>query len=277
MDVRDGLNYLDDAVKAANLRSFLVFGGEPMLYPARTVAIFKKAQKMKIPVIEMLTNGTWGRDKKRAEALARDLKDAGLNTLGISVDAFHLEHIPLEYPRYAAQASLMAGIEKIVWNVAVLESLSADNRYDKITARILKELEPVGIEAHVHKVAAAGRALETIPQFFQRTSLEGPCEGETPMENTLTNPRSLSIEPSGSAEVCWHLSIGNAKQTPLSRIINEYGWQKNPMIKVLVEEGPMGLLKEAKSLVGPFNEDLYVNKCHLCVEVRKYLQRLKPL
>jgi hypothetical protein len=275
MDVRDGLNYLDDAVKAANLRSFLVFGGEPMLYPARAIAIFKKAHKMKIPVIEMLTNGTWGRDKKRAKALAKNLKDAGLNTLGISVDAFHLEYIPLEYPRQAAQASLMAGIEKVVWNVAVLESLSAENRYDKMTAQILKELEPVGIEAHVHKVTAAGRALETIPQFFQRVPLEGPCEGETPMENTLTNPQSLTIEPSGSVEVCWHLSIGNAKETPLDRIINEYDWQKMPMVKVLVEEGPMGLLKEVEPLVGPFNKDLYVNKCHLCVEIRKHLLRLK--
>jgi hypothetical protein len=271
MDVRDALTYLDEAVKVANLESFLVFGGEPMLYPRRTIAIFKKAQQMKIPVMEMLTNGTWGRDKNRAEALAKELKDAGLNTLGVSVDAFHLEYIPLEYPRCAAQASLTAGIEKVVWNVAVLQSLNAENRYDKVTAQILKELEPTGIEAHVHKVAAAGRALETIPQYFQKTPLEGPCEGETPMENVLTNPQSLSVEPSGSVEVCWHLSIGNAKEKPLSRIISEYDWQKNPTIKVLVEEGPMGLLKKSKPLGGLFNKDLYVNKCHLCVEIRKRL------
>jgi organic radical activating enzyme len=275
IDVRDALTYLDEAKKAANLESFLVFGGEPMLYPARTIATFKKAQQMKIPVIEMLTNGTWGRNKKRAETLAKKLKDAGLNSLGISVDAFHLEYIPLEYPRNAAQASLKAGIEKVVWNVAVLQSLSAENSYDKTTAHILKELEPVGIEAHVHKVAAAGRALEMIPQYFQKTPLEGPCEGETPMENTLMNPQSLTIEPSGSVEVCWHLSIGNAKETPLSQIISEYDWQKNPTIKLLVEQGPMGLLNEAKPLVGLFNKDLYVNKCHLCVEIRKSLSPSK--
>ena len=277
MDVRDAQTYLDETAKAANLESFLAFGGEPMLYPARTIAIFKKAQQMKIPAIEMLTNGSWGRDKKRAEALARKLKDAGLSTVGISVDAFHLEYIPLKFPREAAQASLIAGIEKVHWNVAVLQSLSAENRYDKMTARILKELEPVGIEAHVHKVAAAGRALETIPQYFQKTPLEGPCKGETPMENTLTNPQSLTIEPSGSAEVCWHMSIGNAKEMPLSQIISEYDWQKNPTIKVLVEEGPMGLLREAKPLVGPFNKDQFVNKCHLCVEVRKRLYSSKTL
>jgi hypothetical protein len=273
MDVRDAYNYLTEAVKAADLESSLVFGGEPMLYPARATAIFKKAQQMNIPIIEMLTNGVWGKDRKRAERLAKRLKSAGLNTMGISVDAFHLEYIPLEYPRNAALASYKAGIEKVTWNVAVIESLNAANHYDKMTAHILKELEPVGIEAHVHKVAAAGRALEAIPQYFRKTQLEGPCEGETPMENTLTNPQCLTIEPSGSVDVCWHLSIGNAKETPLGRIINDYDWQRKPLIKTLVEEGPMGLLKLQKTLIGPFNKSEYINKCHLCVEVRK---RLNP-
>jgi len=277
MAVRDARNYLAEAVSVADLESFLVFGGEPMLYPARVIAIFKEAQRVGIPTVEMLTNGVWGRDKEKAERFAKRLKSAGLNRLGISVDAFHLEYIPLEYPRNAAEASLRAGIEKVTWNVAVIESLNAANHYDTMTAHILKELEPVGIEAHVHKVVAAGRALEAIPQYFQKTQLEGPCEGETPMENTLTNPQCLTIEPSGSVDVCWHLSIGNAKETPLSRIITEYDWQRNPLIKALAEEGPMALLKRQKPLARRFDKSEYVNKCHLCVEVRKRLNLPKGL
>jgi len=269
MDVKDAHKYLSEAVKVADLKSFLVFGGEPMLYPARTIAIFKKAQQLGIPSIDMLTNGTWGKDKKKAGKLAKKLNDAGLNILGISVDAFHLQYIPLEYPRNAAYASVRAGVERVTWNVAVIESISAENHFDKMTAHVLKELEPVGIEAHIHKVAAAGRALQTIPQYFRHTPLDGPCEGETPMENTLTNPQCLTIEPSGSVDICWHLSIGNARQTPLSRIISEYNWQKNPIIQTLAKEGPVGLLKSHRSNAGHFNESAFINKCHLCVEVRK--------
>jgi hypothetical protein len=269
MDVKDACNYLTEAVKAADLKSFMVFGGEPMLYPTRAIAIFKRAQELNIPKIDMLTNGIWGKDKEIAKTLAKKLKNAGLNTLGLSVDAFHLEYIPLEYPRNAAKASLEAAVEKVTWNVAVIESLDASNHYDKMTAHILKELEPLGIEAHVHKVVPAGRALRTISQYFQKTPLEGPCEGETPMENTLTNPQCLTIEPSGSADICWHLSIGNAKKTPLSRIISRYDWQRNPMIKTLAEEGPTGLLQRQKPPANRFNKSGYINKCHLCVEVRK--------
>jgi hypothetical protein len=269
MDVKDASNYLTEAGKVAALRSFMIFGGEPMPYPTRTIAIFKKAQHLNIPGTDMLTNGIWGKDKERAETLAKKLKNAGLNNLGISVDAFHLEHIPLEYPRNAGQASLEAAIKNVTWNVAVIESLDAANHYDKMTAHILKELEPVGIEAHVHKVVPAGRALRTIPQYFQKTRLKGPCEGETPMENTLTDPQCLTIEPSGSADICWHLPIGNAKETPLSRIISGYDWQRNPMIKTLVEEGPMGLLESQKPPASRFSRSEYISKCHLCVEVRK--------
>jgi hypothetical protein len=110
-----------------------------------------------------------------------------------------------------------------------------------------------------------------MPQYFQKTPLDGPCEGETPMENTVKNPRSITIEPSGEVDICWHLSIGNAKETPLSRIIGNYDWRKNPMIKTLAEEGPTGLLKQYSSRAGRFKKNAYINKCHLCVEVRRVI------
>jgi sulfatase maturation enzyme AslB (radical SAM superfamily) len=272
MGVSDAHKYLSETVKVADLESFLLFGGEPMLYPTRALAIFKKAQQSGIPKISMLTNGTWGKKKAEAKELAENLRDAGLNVLGISVDAFHMQFIPLKYPRNSAEAAVEAGIEQVTWNVAVLESLDGANHYDRLTRYILKELKSVGIEADVHKVSAAGRALQTMPQYFLKTPLDGPCEGETPMENTVKNPRSITVEPSGEVDICWRLSIGNAKNTPLSQIINNFDWRKIPMMRTLAEEGPMGLLKQHESQVGHFEKSVYINKCHLCTEVRRAIQ-----
>jgi hypothetical protein len=54
--------------------------------------------------------------------------------------AFHLQFIPLKYPRNSAEASVKAGIEQVAWNVAVLESLDGANHFDKLTNHILRAL-----------------------------------------------------------------------------------------------------------------------------------------
>jgi len=88
MDVRDAHNYLAEATAVSNIESFMVFGGEPMLYPREVIAAFGKAHQLEIPRIEMITNGVWGKDRKTAEKLAAKLKKAGLNKVNISVDLF---------------------------------------------------------------------------------------------------------------------------------------------------------------------------------------------
>jgi MoaA/NifB/PqqE/SkfB family radical SAM enzyme len=271
MNVKDACNYLTEAATVANLKSFMIFGGEPMLYPDRAIAIFKKAHQLNIPRISMLTNGVWGKDLGKAETLAVKLKATELDTLGLSVDSFHLQYIPLEYPQNAARAAVKAGIERVTWNVAVIESISATNHYDKKTKQILEMLKPIGIEAHIHKVMPVGRATHNLRQYFQHTSLDGPCTGEPPIGNTLTNPDSICIEPSGEVAICWKLSIGNARKKPLGKIIDDYDWQNNRIIKILVEEGPMGLMKTRESYGQNFQEQQFINRCHLCIETRKKL------
>jgi len=271
MNVEDAHNYLVEATSVSKLESFMVFGGEPMLFPDRAIAAFEKAHQLGIPGIDMLTNGVWGKNLRRARELASGLKTSGLSDLGISVDAFHLQFIPLEYPRNAALASVEAGIERVTWNVAVVESLKGQNKYDRKTAKILKSLEPVRIEAHVHQVIPVGRAIRNLRKYLKQESLQGPCTGDPILENALRSPESITIEPSGEVDICWNLAIGNAKKKPLGRIIREYQWRESPIIRTLVEEGPTGLVKDARKRGFRFQETRYINKCHLCVELRKVI------
>lgn len=269
MDVKDAYGYLAEATAVSNIESFMVFGGEPMLYPEQAIAIFEKAKQLRIPKIEMITNGVWGKDREKAEEWTEKLKTAGLNKVNMSVDAFHAQYMPIEYPRNAALALLKAGVECVKWNVAVIESIDAENEYDKETKQILKKLEPIGIDANIVKIMPVGRAIQNLRKFFQHTPLHGSCEGEPIIGNPLTNPDSICIEPCGLVNICWNLAIGNAKETPLSQIISEYNWQKNPIIRTLVEEGPKGLLKLPKAHDYKFQENHYINKCHFCIEIRK--------
>jgi len=276
MEVEDAYNYLTNATSLSKLESFMIFGGEPMLYPQRAIAIIKKAHQLRIPKIEVITNGVWGKNKEAAEKLATKLKNAGLNSIHLSVDAFHLQYVPLEYPRNAALASLKAGIRNISWNVAIIESLDAINEYDIKTAQILQSLQPMGLGVCTVKILSVGRAPQNLRQHLERTSPCGPCECEPLEGNTMTDPKSICIEPSGSANICWKLPIGNAKNIPLRRLVAEYEWQRNPIIRILVQEGPTGLLKLPEACAFQFQEKEYINKCHLCVEVRRTLKPYYP-
>jgi MoaA/NifB/PqqE/SkfB family radical SAM enzyme len=271
MNVKDAYGYLAEATAVSNLESFMVFGGEPMLYPEQTVAIFEKAKQLDIPKIDLITNGVWGRDKERARKWAERLKVAGLDKVSVSVDVFHAQHIPVEYPRNAAVSLQNARVEDVRWNVAVVESIDAENKYDKKTRQILEKQKVAGITANFVKIIPSGRAVENLREFFKREPLQGPCAGDPILGNPLKNPESVCIEPSGKVDVCWHLSIGNAKEAPLSRIISEYDWCKSPVIKTLVQDGPMGLLKLDAARDFEFQENCYINKCHLCMEIRKSL------
>jgi molybdenum cofactor biosynthesis enzyme MoaA len=177
MDVSDAHNYLAEATAVSDIESFMVFGGEPMLYPERTIAIINKANKLGIPKIDLITNGVWGKNKENAEKLARKLKTAGLNKVNVSVDAFHAPFTPIECPRNAASALLKAGVHDVKWNVAVVESIDAENEYDRKTRQILKMLEPTGINTSFVKVTPVGRALQNLRRFFPQEPLNGPCEG----------------------------------------------------------------------------------------------------
>jgi len=49
MKVEDGINYLNEATSVADLESFMIFGGEAMLYPERTIKLFQKSKELRIP------------------------------------------------------------------------------------------------------------------------------------------------------------------------------------------------------------------------------------
>jgi len=273
IEIDDGLNYLEETTAVTKLDSFMIFGGESMLYPERAIKLFQRAKELGMPEIELITNGFWGENPEKAEKLAFQLKEAGVTDILISVDAFHLPHILLDGPRNVAVASLAAGIKRVRWNVAILEGIDAPNKYDRQTRRVLEVLAPLNLEVNFNRIWPQGRAVENLKGFFPRQSLEGGCLEK---ETTLVNPKCISLDSSGWASICWNLAIGNAKKVPLSKILTNYHWKKHPIIRALVEKGPQGLIDLPESGGFDFQEEKYIDKCHLCVEIRKFLKPSYP-
>jgi molybdenum cofactor biosynthesis enzyme MoaA len=274
IEIEDGLNYLEETTSVTELDSFMIFGGESMLYPERTITLFQRASKLGIPETELITNGFWGKDREKAMTLALRLKEAGVTEVLISVDSFHLPYIPLDGPRNAAKASLHAGISKVRWNVAVLESIDAENEYDVQTRQIVESLQPLGLEINFNRIWPRGQARENLKDFFPRQPLEGDCPDK---EDTLITPDCISLDPNGWASICWNLAIGNAKEVPLSELLIDYNWEEHPIIKTLVQMGPMGLLDLPESEGFDFQAEKYIDKCNLCCDLRKFARKTHSL
>jgi hypothetical protein len=70
---------------------------------------------------------------------------------------------------------------------------------------------------------------------------------------------------------CGGLRIGSWRE--MHQLLEAfYAGSYPPLVKILIENGPFALFKYAADDYGYIpDEDGYVGKCHLCVDVRRYL------
>jgi MoaA/NifB/PqqE/SkfB family radical SAM enzyme len=256
--------------QAYSPKSIMTFGGEPLLYPKIVCAIHEQAKKVGIPLREVITNGFWSTKTEKIQEIAQDLARSGDNQVSISVDGFHQEFIPLETVRKAATSSVEAGIERVEWNPCWVVSKNHDNIHNRRTNAILQRLRSLRVEEGVgNKVQPQGRALSSLAEFLPPRTLvpKGKC-GDVPYTEALDAVGAISIEPDGRVAVCNNFHIGNAFESDIIGILDDYDPFKIPEAKTILEGGMDGLMNWAKKRgVEPKSEGYY-NICDMCTDLR---------
>jgi len=278
---REGLpKHVDTAVavdivrKVSNryvVKSVMTFGGEPLLFPEITCSIHKEAASSGIPMREVITNGYWSNDVKEIRRIARNLAECGVNDISVSVDAFHQEHIPLLAVRKAVESFLEVGIEDVAWNPCWVISEDDDNRYNRKTKSILKELEDLPVRVSGGNILEPdGLALINLREFLpQKTEMPtGKC-GDIPYTEPLDSVTSISVEPDGNIAVCNDFHIGNAAKTDILEILENYNPFEIPEMKAIIENGMRGLVDLAKKKGVEPDPTGYYNVCHMCMDLRR--------
>ncbi len=255
--------------------SIMTFGGESLLFPEIVYSIHKAAMNVGIPYRSIITNAYWSKDAKKIEEIAKNLAEAVVNEIIISVDTFHQKHIPLDIVRKAAEACLQVGIVNIVWGSCWVVSKNDDNQYNQKTKFILKELEdlPVrGSEGNVFK--PDGLTLVNLKEFLppKEEIPAGAC-GDMPYTYPLNSVKSICIEPDGEIAVCNDFYIGNAFETDIIKLIENYNPFMIPEMKAIIENGMEGLVNWARTKgIKPAPEGYY-SICHMCTDIRKTLNK----
>lgn len=266
------------AVADQPLEWVLLFGGEPFLFPDLLQASVALASSL--AQVLVFTNGYWAADRDTALQRLADLQQAGLDYLLFSVDAFHQAHTLLERVAIGIEAARELGYHTIEIDNRCLEEPDADNFFDRRTRAHMTHLAELcdlsGVNVLQGPSRVVGRAADQLSSYLAtQTTLPAKCSLPGYLGSDLRAPIGVEVHPGGWVNLCAGLALGNARQRPLDEILAGYDPDAHPIIGVLAQEGPLGLLRLAQrhgySLAGG-----YVDGCHLCYQARRFLHRHYP-
>jgi wyosine [tRNA(Phe)-imidazoG37] synthetase (radical SAM superfamily) len=266
------------AVADQPLEWILLFGGEPFLcYDLLRASVALAAPLARVLV---LTNGYWATDPDTARQQLAGLQETGLDHILFSVDGFHQAHVPLERVAVGIETARELGFGSIEIDNCCLAQAGADSFFTRRTsdamARLAELCDLSGVDVGQSTVQIVGRAADQLSPFL-RTQPTPPTECPLPdyLGGDLRAPAGVEIHPGGWVNLCAGVSLGNAHEHPLDEILASYDPDAHPIIRVLAQEGPQGLLRLAKrhgfSAAGG-----YVDGCHLCYQARRFLQPHYP-
>ena len=193
-----------------DIKTVMVFGGEPLLHIDAASQIISAAREMNIPKRQIITNGYFSKSEEKIYEAANRLYECGVNDLLLSADSFHQEAIPIETVKLFAKAAIERGL-KIRLSPAWLVGRDADNEYNIKTREIISEFEAMNIplgEGNV--VFPEGNAKKYLSEYFLDNSPENPYT-EDPC-----NVKCISFEPNGTA------LGGNFYKNDVMEIIERY-------------------------------------------------------
>ncbi|MGM0530090.1 MAG: 4Fe-4S cluster-binding domain-containing protein [Bacteroidota bacterium] len=249
-------------------------GGEPMLNISALLkaADIAKAQGMGIDYVE--TNASWYINEEKAIDTLGQLREHGISTLLISMSPFHNEHIPFYKTKGLINACRSSGIQPLPWITDFYPDMEA---FDDQERHSLKEYEETFGADYLHNIPGrywthlGGRAVYTFKDIF-------PLQ---PLEEILANPPCDELDDTSHFHIdlygnyipglCSGLAI---RMEDLGRPLNE---DQYPFIAMLYNEGIQAFFQHAREVYGFSPQKEYLNKCHLCNDIRLFLIREKHL
>ena len=175
-----------------DIESLMTFGGEPLIYPDFVCAIHKTAKDMGIEKRQLITNGFFAQKKERIEEVVMMLEKSGVNSLLLSVDAFHQETIPLEPVKYFAECVAKSKIS-IKLSPAWLVSEEDNNPYNLKTKEVLGKFEDLHIPVGSGNVIfPSGNALKYLGEYFEEGTV---CS--SPYDEDIFDIQAISFSPNG--------------------------------------------------------------------------------
>ena len=265
-DLRDYLRELKQL--GLDGRALHFGGGEPFYHYQHLIACLEVArQEGMLPLGKLETNALWCKSDDLVRRRLYEIAVFGIETLQVSCDAFHQEFVPIERVRRLVRIG-----HEVLGERAVRVS-SPEFLREPIDVAALDE--PRKLEVFRDSLGRGawrmvGRAARRLAPLAERLPLEAFADARCTRK--LLGKRSIHVDPHGNVfpSVCAGIVLGNARQQPLAGIPARFDLREHPLLKTLVESGPVALMQEAIVRGCEPVASGYASKCQVCFEARRF-------
>lgn len=279
MDIHDAQRIFHGLLETSrHLRGFHIAGGEPFLDFDRLLRVQRLATEFGIPIEYVETNSGWCVSDLITRQRFTMLRDAGLRCVLVSCSPFHAETIPLDRIITAVKIGyeVFGPSGVFLWTPEFYKQLSKirtdrviklEEYVSSVTDSVAKYMIRSG-----YSLITGGRIGYCLADFYERRPAER-CRGEHCRPELLESGHA-HFDPYGNLipSFCSGISLGDA--TDLPGLMQGIDMDSLPLVRMLAKDGPYALYEFAVREFGyePI-EAGYVGKCHLCVDVRRWIRK----
>lgn len=261
-----------ERIQALGCRQLHIGGGEPFLDFDGLVRALRVANEFAVTVEYVETNSSWYHSEEQAVHLLKQLKDAGLDTLLVSMSPFHNEHIPFYKVKGVAEACRKAGLVVFPW---IREFYSEINSFDDNSTHSLSEYERRYGEIYLsdlpsrYWVHMGGRAVQTYGRLWPKSGFEEILNRDSDPCIELSDVMHFHVDCYGKyiPGLCSGFAVA---LEDLGRPLDK---SKYPLITLAFDKGIEGLFEYASVEYGYEPQRKFLNKCDLCNDIRDHLMR----
>jgi hypothetical protein len=247
-------------------------GGEPFLKFDLLLKGVEIANQLGIPSLFVETNGFWCRQDEETKDKMRQLQEAGLLGILISVNPFILESVPFERTERATRI----GTEIFGRNLLIYQmDYFMQFRRLGVTGRmpLPAYLRQVGLREATSRIELLpiGRAVYALTDWYDTY----PARAFSGADCSAAFMRNYHNHWDNYGNVipgfCAGLAIGNILENP-TLYAEGITFEDYPLLKILFTQGVSGLYAFAQQSFG-YQEQAsgYVSACHLCVDIRQHI------
>lgn len=240
------------------IRVIGITGGECFLFYDEIKKILQVIKQQNLQST-LTTNCYWATNDSIVRERLNELKQYNLRSIKISIDEYHMQHIPIENVKRFLRIGKEIGI-KIVVGCTVLKN-------SKKMSEILKAFDDEMVSIHFvqHYCYPLGNAKKIASEYFYK------------YENIFTDcfdGGSLIVSPNGVAYPCGSMCsmipsrrIGNIYNDSIRKIIEKA--EQDKINNFLYYNGTRNLVKHMRKRYPEIQNKQFVDGCHACYEIMK--------